>query len=117
MFGMCAVKMNAKSYQLRPPERCFTTAEQEKKFKYLDSCLQHQRQFYPFVTPVNGLLGVEDEATLKQLASHITTKWKQPYSCTFGYVWSRVSITLARFTHCCIRGYQVPEIWISVQIP
>ena len=42
------------------------------------------------------------QTTLKRIASHLSTKWKQPNSRAYGYVNSRVAITLVRSTHCCI---------------
>ena len=67
---------------------------------YLEACLQQRRHFSPFVASVDGLLGVEAKATLKRLASHLDTKWKQLYSKTCGYVKSRIAITLVHATHC-----------------
>ena len=42
---------------------------------------------------------LDADATLKHIASCLTTKWKQPYSRTCGYVKSTVAITLAHATH------------------
>ena len=61
-----------------------------------------------------GLIRVEAEATLKRIASHLTQKWKEPYSRTCGYVKSRVAITLVPATHCCIQGGRVTASLISV---
>ena len=82
---------------------------------YLEACLQQRRHFSPFVASVDGLLGVEATANLKRIASRLATKWRQPYSKTFGYVKSRVAITLVRATHRCLRGSWVPAYRISVQ--
>ena len=84
---------------------------------YLEACLQQRRHFSPFVASVDGLLGVEATATLKRIASLLTTKWRQPYSKTCRYVKSRVAITLVRATHRCLRGSWVPAHRISVQQP
>ena len=84
---------------------------------YLQDCLQQRRHFSPFVTSADGLLGVEETATLKRMSSRLATKWRQPYSKTCGYVKSRVAITLVRATHLCLRGSRVPVHRISVQRP
>ena len=84
---------------------------------YLEACLQQRRHFSPFVASVDGLLGVEATAYLKRIASRLATKWLQIYSKTFVYLKSRVAITLARATHCCLRGSRVPAHRISVQRP
>ena len=44
-------------------------------------------------------------------------KWKQPYLNTYGYVKSRIAITLVRTTHRCIRGSWLLAHRISVQQP
>ena len=40
---------------------------------------------------MDGLLRFEAEVALKRIASHLTMKWKETYSRTFGYVNSRVA--------------------------
>ena len=84
---------------------------------YLEACLQQRQHFSSFVASVDGLLGVEATATLKRLASHLATKWKQPYSKTCGYVKNRIAITLVRATQHCIRGSWVLAHRIGVQRP
>ena len=84
---------------------------------YLEACLQQRRHFSPFVTLVERLLGMEETATLKRIASRLTTKWNQSYSKTCGYVKGRIAINLVRATHCCIQVYRVPAHQISVQRP
>ena len=83
----------------------------------MEACFQKRRHFSPFVASVDGLLGVEAMATLKRLASSLSTKWKQSYSKTCGYVKSRIAIILVRATHRCIRGSRVPAHRISVKRP
>ena len=84
---------------------------------YLEDFLQQRRHFSPFVSSVDGLMGVEATATLKRLTSHLATKWNQSYSKTCGYVKSSIAISLVRATHRCIQGSWVPVHWISVQRP
>ena len=101
----------------RSAEKCLHEADRGKKKMYLEACLQQYRQLSPFVASVDRLLGVEAPATLKSIASRLASKWRQPYSKTCGYVKSRVSITLVRATHHCLRGSRVPAHRISVQRP
>ena len=42
---------------------------------------------------------MEATVTLKMIASRLTSKWKQPYSKTCGYVKSNIAITLVRATY------------------
>ena len=113
IHNMRVVNTDALSYL----KKCLHEAEKGEKKMYLVACLQQRRHFSPFVASVGGLLGVEATATLKRIASRLTTKWRQPYSKTCGYVKSRVAITLVRATHHCLHGSRVPAHQISVQRP
>ena len=84
---------------------------------YLEGCLQQRRHLSFFVDSVDVLLGVEERATLKRIASRLAQKWQQPYSITYGYVKSRIAITFVQATNRCIRGSMVPVYRISVQQP
>ena len=75
------------------------------------------RHFTPFVASVDSLLGVEAEATLKCIASHLATKWEGSYSSTYGYMKSRLAITIVRATQRFICGSMVSESQISVTRP
>ena len=56
---MHVVNTDTKSYWERFPERCLEEAERGKKKMYLEACLQQRRHLSPFVSSVDGLLGVE----------------------------------------------------------
>ena len=111
---MCVVNTEAVSYQSKTPEKCLETVDREKKKKYLNACLNKRLHFTPFVALVDGINGVEAEATLKCIASRLTQKWKDLYSRTCRYMKSIVAITLVWATHRCIRGSRVPASHISV---
>ena len=114
---MLFVNTDTPTYEEEEPEKCLHKVEWGKKKMYLEACLQQHRHFSPFVASVDGLLGVEETATLKRIASRLSTKWKQSYSKTCGYVKSRIAITLVSATHRCIQGSRIPAHWISVQQP
>ena len=117
VHNMSVVNTDALTYLSKAPDKCHHEAENGKKKIYLEACLQQRWHFSPVVASVDGLLGVEATATLKRIASCLATKWKHPYLKTCGYVKSRVSITLVRATHRCIRGSRVPVHRIIVQRP
>ena len=96
---------------------CLHDTERGKKRMYLEACLQQRRHFPPSVTLGDGLLGVAAMATLKRLAIRLSTKWKQPYSKTCGYIKSRIKITLVCATQHCIWVSWLLAQWISVQRP
>ena len=96
---MRIVNTDAKSHLANTPEKCLQEAEQAKKNMYLEACLQQRRQLSPLIASVDGLLGVEDTAILKMIASCLAKKWRQTYCRTCGYAKIRVAITLVRATH------------------
>ena len=114
---MLSVNSDSKSHSAKRPEKYLQEAEQAKKKMYLEVCLQKRRHFSPFVSYVNGLMGVEATATLKRIASRLTTKWRQPYLRMCAYIRSRIAITMVRATNRCIRGSRVLTHRISVQRP
>ena len=112
---MLVVNTETLYHRKKSPDKILHMIEEEKKKKYLEACLQKRYHFSPFVISVDSLLGVEAEATVKCIAICLVTKWKQPYSRTCVYIKNRVTITLARSTHHCIRGSWVMANNISVQ--
>ena len=114
---MSVVNTDSISYQSKTLENFLETAKRKKNMKYLNSFLNQRRHFTPFVASVDGLLGVEAEETLKLIASRLAQKWQEPYSRTFGYMNSRLAITILRATHRCIRGGGVTAYRISVTHP
>ena len=98
---MSVLNADALTHMKKDPEKCLHKAELGEKKMYLETCLQQRRHFSPFVASVDGMLGVETTDTLKRTASRLSTKWKQSYSKTFGYIKSRIAINLVRATHRC----------------
>ena len=117
IHSMRVLNTDAPSYLYKTSKKCLDTSEKEKKKKYLNSCLKKSRYFLPFVASVDGLLGVEAEATRKRISSRLVTKWKEPYSSTCGYVKNRVVINIFRAIHRCIRVGKVPASKISTKLP
>ena len=115
VHGMCIVNIDAKYHSAKTPEKCLQEVDRAKEKMYLEDFLQQHRHFSPFVSFVDGMLGVEATATLKSIYSCLATKWRQSYSRTCGFVKSRVTIALVWATHRCIRGSRVTAQKISVQ--
>ena len=76
---MRVVNTDTKCHSLKTQEKCLQEAERENKKMYLEACLQQRQHFSLLVTSVDGVLGVEAAATLKKIASHLATQWRQPY--------------------------------------
>ena len=70
--------MNQPSAQMRDHAKVLHSQEKEKKKKYMKACLQQQHAFTPFVTSVDGLLGLEARSLLKQLACFLAVKLQKP---------------------------------------
>ena len=79
--------------------------------------LTSAEKFTLFVASVDGLLGVEVEATPKHIAGRITQNWNEPYSHTCGYVKSRVAITLVHATNRYNHGDRFMASLTSVTRP
>ena len=114
---MRVVNTDARYNLAKTPEKCLQEAERPKKKIYLEAYLQEHRHFSPLVASADGILDVYAAATLKKIASCLTTKWQKTSSMTCGYVKIRISITLLRAKHRCIQGSRLPENRISVQQP
>ena len=71
---MRVVNTDSKSHSAKTPEKFLQEAEQAKNKMYLEACLQQRRHFSPFVSSVNGMLGVEAMAILKRLAIRLVIK-------------------------------------------
>ena len=62
---------------------------------------------------VDGLMGKEAQAFLRRLVQLLSRNLEQLYLQVCGYVSARVSITIIRATHLCIRGRRIPADRIS----
>jgi hypothetical protein len=77
------------------PTKVLLRHEKEKKDKYGALCIKRRRTFTPLVFSVDGLLGKE-------------AKWKRSYSEICGFIRSRLSIALLRFSSRCLKADRNP---------
>ena len=68
-FYMRIVNLDAGYYLCQTSAKALTTAEKEKKYKYLHNCLERRRYFTPMVYSADGITGTEAVAAHKRLAS------------------------------------------------
>ena len=87
--------------------------ENDKKRKYLEPCKSHRRTFIPFAASCDGVLASEAKSVMQHLAGKLATKWSRPYSVVKSYVNTRISISLVRSMHRCLRGTRIPAPQIS----
>ena len=108
---------DALSYRGQSSEAVLANQRKAKKRKYLQSCLEQRRHFTPFVASTDGLLDREASALLKRLALKLSDKWQRPYSVVAGYLNARMSVSIVRATHSCLRGSRVPSSRMSKFLP
>ena len=120
---MSIVNTDALYHRNKSPDKFLHTSEMEKKKNFLDSLFQQHCHFSPFVVSLDGLLGVEAEATLKRIASRLAKKGSSHTRRCTGKLregWpsqSNVAITLVGATHRFVWDSQLPAHKISVQRP
>ena len=107
LIDVTIVDLNAKSYNTKDPETVLRGKESGKKKHYLKACLQQRRHFAPFVASTDGLLGREARNLLKAIGRKLSDKWQQPLSTVISYISARISISLARACHRCLRGSRI----------
>jgi hypothetical protein len=108
IFDLQVINTDAPSNRRLSPLKCLERGEKAKKKKYNAKCLDQHRTFVPLVFSVDGLRGPEAAAATKQLASHLSIKWKRPFSETCGYVRSQLSLSLARSVSRSLRADRNP---------
>jgi hypothetical protein len=60
--------------------------EKEKKWKYLEACLEQRHHFTPFVVSTDGMMGREASTFAKCLSAKLAEKWqKYQYSAEYCY--------------------------------
>ena len=108
--------MNQPSYLARKPSSIIKTAENDKKRKYLDACLEQYHHFTPFVVSCEGLFGKEASFFMKRLAKKLADKWNQPYSSMIGLLRTRFAVNLVRSKYHCIRGTRTSLDFMSYKL-
>ena len=96
--------LDCQSYFQKTAAAVLRSREKDKKRKYSAACAKYRRDFLPFITSADGLLGHEATALLQLLSSRLAERWDKPYPPVRGFLNLRVSLALVRASHLCIRG-------------
>eukprot|EP00978_Attheya_sp_CCMP212_P013542 scaffold33998_cov62-Attheya_sp.AAC.2 len=106
VVGVRIANVDLGSYLTSTPKKVLCHQETEKKKKYLQACLDQPRNFTPFVSSTDGLMGREATALVKKRLSSMTaSRWRTTtYSKVCGYFKAQMSIAVLRATHSCLRG-------------
>ena len=102
VFVIRVTDMEESSQRSLSSEKILGWHKQEKKTKYSAHCEWQRKRFTPLVFSVNGLPGKECNATSKQLASLLATKWRWIYSEVCGFVRSCLLVALVRSASQCL---------------
>jgi len=70
---------------------------------YLLKLLKRLKLLIPNTTGLHTIYRALQEEVYQLLSE----KWRRPYSSTFGYVKSRMSIAVAHTTNLCLRGTRI----------
>ena len=113
LIDVWVTDINAKIYISLSLDNVQEMQDEEKKNKYLLPCVAQRKHFTPFVVSVDCLLGREARMLLKQTAQHLATKWEGPPSQAHNYKHTRMSVAIARATHCFLRASLVSSYMAS----
>jgi hypothetical protein len=80
ILDMRIMDTDVKSYRKKEFAKVLEKHEKEKKDKYLQNCLEMQKDFTPMVYSVDGIVGREAQNVEKRLATHLASKWSCEYS-------------------------------------
>jgi len=114
LFDIRVVDTDARSYHAHNPHDVLSTAEGEKKRKYLQACQDRHATFTPLCVSVDGMLGSEAEFFVKRMSDFLAAKWERPYSVVTGWVRARLSFAILRAALLCVRGSRTK--WRSLGI-
>ena len=88
------------------PEKSLAKAEKEKKYLYLQGCLESRKTFTPTVYSAGGIPRAEALAAQNRLAALLSYKLRREYSEMCGFVRARVSLAIVRYNILLLRGPQ-----------
>ena len=85
MFYIRIVNLDSGFYLYMTPEKALEKSEKDKKYLYLQDCLERRCSFTPMVCSTERITGSEALSAQKILASLLSFKMKQKYygMCVF----------------------------------
>jgi len=104
LFDISVVDTDAQSYCAHTPHNVLSTAEGEKRRKYLQACQDQCSTFTPPCVSVDGMLGPEAEFFVKRMSDFLAAKWERPYSVVTEWVRACLSFVILRDALLCVHG-------------
>jgi hypothetical protein len=108
IIDFAVTHLDSQSYLDTDALKLLHNYEKSKNRKYKSACMNQRRDFVPFITSCDGMIGPHAKKLLQRIAQELSKKWSQPFSSVTSYVYSRISLSLVRSTHMCLRGSRVP---------
>lgn len=104
LFDIRVVDTDAPSYLSRSVAAVLSSAEEEKKRKYIEACEQRRASFTPLVSSVDAVFAPQMVAFIKVLGERLAEKWDRPQGLIRGWLRARIAFAVVRATSMCIRG-------------
>jgi hypothetical protein len=104
LFDISIVNADSLSCKHQSIQAIFQTRRNIKKETYSNAAEARRASFTPIIATCDAILDREAESYLKQLAVHLSKKWKSPFSHTVGWLRARLQICILRSVSLCIRG-------------
>lgn len=92
MFDIRVVNPDAQSYCDCTPLAVLSSAEYDKRQKYSQACQDCRATFSPLCMSIDGMLGCEATAFLKQIGDMLSAKWEMDYETVMGWVHARLDL-------------------------
>ena len=112
LFDIPVTDADVPSYLSCSVKNVLTTAEKEKKRKYVTTAEPCCGSFSPFVVTVDGALGPEAVSFLWHLGYKLSVRWERCYGKTLGWIKAQLSFAVIRATDFVFAGIMcAKEIW------
>ena len=108
LFDVRVVDTDAPSYCSHSPQAVLSSAEAEKKHKYLEACLSRHAGFTPLCFSNDGMFGIEVDFFLRRMADRLSAKWERSYGAVIGWIRSRLSFAVLQ-PPCFVYGACDPD--------
>ena len=104
LFDICIVNFDAGSYFRMTPEKDIVKADKDKKYRYIEDCLERRHHFTPLVFSDDIIMGKEARSATWKIASHLRFKLKRYYSYICMFVRMSMALDVVQSNTLLMRG-------------
>ena len=111
LFDMQMLNLDAGSYLFQTPAKALVTVEKEKKYKYLQPCLE----FFccsPMVYSADVITGIEAVVAHRRLSLLLRNKIKREYSEMCSFTRTRMSLEIVISNTILLQGTRYKEAFV-----